>query len=59
MNITNPVTHCSTLLTVAGIRRRTFRNKSLNFTAEEVSWNLPLWLETRDAKKKFKNKKEY
>jgi hypothetical protein len=52
MNITNPVTHCSILLTVAGIQNCTFRNKSLNFTAEEVSWSLPLWFETREARKK-------
>jgi len=52
MNITNPVTHFSTLLTVTGIRHCTFRNKSLNFTTEEVGWTLPLWLETRDAQKK-------
>jgi len=51
MNITTAVSRCSTLLTVAGIRHSTFRNKSLNFTGEEVSRTLPLWLERREAQK--------
>lgn len=55
MKITNPVTHCSTLFTIAGIRICTFWNKGLNFTAIELSWALPPWLETRDAQKN-KNK---
>jgi hypothetical protein len=51
LNITKPVSRCSTLFTVAGIRHCTFRNKSMNFTAEEVRRTLPLWLQTREAQK--------
>jgi hypothetical protein len=58
MNTMNSVSRCSTLFIVAGIRHSTFRNKSLNFTPEEMNWTLPLWLETREAQK-IKYKKEY